>query len=134
MKEKEFRHYLEVLDAQSSATLIDKNKRYSDGQDMLHNFRKGAEISGLTLGQTAWGYLTKHLVALRDMVEKDDFSDADDFLEKCQDIINYIRFIWVIGNEKNGRGINEPRKDVHKIDGYIMSPSSDLLHDFFEEK
>ena len=44
--------------------------------------------------------MTKHLTALRDKIEKNDFSDRDDLLEKCQDIINYIRFIWVIGNDE----------------------------------
>ena len=55
---------------------------------------------GSTPAQCAWGYMTKHLVALRDKVQTNDFSDRDDLLEKCQDIINYIRFIWLIGNEE----------------------------------
>ena len=44
--------------------------------------------------------MTKHLVALRDMVQKNDFHDREDFMEKCQDTINYIRFLWCIGNEE----------------------------------
>ena len=34
------------------------------------------------------------------MVQKNDFSDRDDFMEKCQDTINYVRFLWCIGNEE----------------------------------
>ena len=45
--------------------------------------------------------MSKHLVALRDMVEKNNFHDRNDFLEKCQDTINYIRFLWCIGNDEN---------------------------------
>lgn len=96
-----FRELLKELDGNSLNTLAEKNARYSaDSGDALHNFKEGAEIAGGTPAQVCWGYMTKHLVALRDMVEKDDFSNREDFLEKCQDTINYIRFLWCIGNEK----------------------------------
>ena len=36
------------------------------------------------------------------MVEKNEF-DKDDFLEKCQDSINYIRFLYCIGMEENNK-------------------------------
>ena len=47
-------------------------------------------------------YLVKHLVALRDKIERNDFSDKYDLLEKCKDSINYICFLWCIGNEEGG--------------------------------
>lgn len=95
-----FKELLDELDDNSLQTLKEKNARYSTDGDCLHNFRSGAEIVGGTPAQTCWGYMTKHLVALRDMVMKDDFSDREDFLEKCQDTINYIRFLWCIGNDE----------------------------------
>ena len=101
MNKDYFKALLEELDANSVKTLIEKNARYATGNDELHNFKKGADIAGGTPGQACWGYLTKHLVALRDMVERNDFSNRDDFLEKCQDTINYIRFLWCIGNDEN---------------------------------
>lgn len=96
-----FKALLEELDGNSVKTLAEKNARYSQNGDALHNFRSGADIAGGTPAQACWGYLTKHLVALRDMVEKDNFSNREDFLEKCQDSINYIRFLWCIGNDTN---------------------------------
>lgn len=96
-----FNNLLEELDGNSLKTLMEKNARYSSNGDALHNFRKGADIMGGTSAQACWGYLTKHMVALRDMVERDDFSNREDFLEKCQDSINYIRFLWCIGNDKH---------------------------------
>lgn len=84
----------------SMDVLTAKNASYSSAEDRLHNFIAGAEITGLSPAQTAWGYLTKHLVALRDKVQQNDFSDREDFLEKCQDAINYICLIWCIGNEE----------------------------------
>ena len=99
MTSETFNKLLDELDGNSLETLKQKNAKYASPTDCLHNFDAGAEIMGRTPAQCAWGYMTKHLVALRDKVDKNDFSDRDDLLEKCQDIINYIRFIWLIGNE-----------------------------------
>ena len=99
MSREQFERLLDELDGQSLETLKTKNARYSSDDDVLHNFNAGAEIMGVTPAQCAWGYATKHLVALRDKILKDDFSDRDDLLEKCQDIINYIRFIWCLANQ-----------------------------------
>lgn len=96
-----FEALLKELDGNSIQTLTEKNRRYSSDGDALHNFRAGGDVGGCTPAQACWGYMTKHLVALRDMIQRDDFSNREDFLEKCQDIINYIRFIWCIGNEQH---------------------------------
>lgn len=103
MTSETFNKLLDELDGNSIETLKQKNAKYASPTDCLHNFDAGAEIMGRTPAQCAWGYMTKHLVALRDKVQKNDFSDRDDLLEKCQDIINYIRFIWLIGNETEAR-------------------------------
>ena len=100
MSADEFQRLLTELDGNSLKTLMDKNSRYSSCDDALHNFRDGADICGGTPAQACWGYLTKHLVALRDMVQRDDFHNREDFLEKCQDTINYVRFLWCLGNER----------------------------------
>lgn len=105
MEQERFQSLLDELDGNSLETLKNKNARYSSKDDSLHNFRAGGDILGGTPAQACWGYLTKHLTALRDMVQRDDFSNRDDFLEKCQDSINYIRFLWCIGNdETNNKG------------------------------
>lgn len=101
MERLKFEALLEELDENSVATLVEKNARYSTNNDCLHNFRAGGDVLGGTPAQACWGYLTKHLVALRDKVERNDFSNREDFLEKCQDSINYIRFLWCIGNDEN---------------------------------
>ena len=100
MNSDRFKELLDELDGNSLQTLKEKNARYSKDGDCLHNFRSGADITGGTPAQACWGYVTKHLVALRDMVQKNDFSNREDFLEKCQDTINYVRFLWCIGNDK----------------------------------
>lgn len=95
-----FNRLLDELDGNRLETLKNKNATYSADDDTLHNFRAGAEILGGTPAQACWGYMTKHLTALRDKVERNDFSDRADLLEKCQDTINYICFLWLIGNEE----------------------------------
>ena len=100
MNSKDFEELLSELDSNSVKTLVRKNARYSSNEDALHKCRDGADIVGGTTAEACWGYLTKHLVALRDMVKRNDFSNREDFLEKCQDSINYIRFLWCIGNDE----------------------------------
>lgn len=99
MNRERFNELIDELDATSNQTLKAKNARYGCEGDPLHNFRIGAQIAGCTPAQCCWGYLTKHLVALRDKVEYSDWRDREDLLEKCQDTINYIHFIWVIAND-----------------------------------
>lgn len=112
MNSETFNVLLEELRSDSIDTLAAKNAMYSKGtDDPLHNFNEGAEVNGSTPAQACWGYLTKHLVALRDMIKRDDFSDREDFKEKCKDAINYIFFIWCIGNDNRG----ENKKDKTSI-------------------
>lgn len=96
-----FNKLIDELDASSKNVLKNKNALYGKKDDPLHNFKEGASIANCTPAQCCWGYLTKHLVALRDKVEYSDWSDRDDLLEKCQDSINYIYFIWLLANEAN---------------------------------
>ena len=96
---------LNELDTGSRRTLIEKNRKYSDTADALHNFAAGGEIIGGTAAQACWGYLAKHLTALRDKVKRNDFNDIKDVKEKCQDSINYIRFLWCIANEERATSV-----------------------------
>ena len=118
MNSDKFKELLNELDGNSIQTLFEKNSKYAENGngDCLHNFRIGADIAGGTTAQACWGYMTKHLVALRDKVEKNDFSDRDDFLEKCKDAINYIRFLWCIGNDENMRKDNNTERDVNQYE------------------
>lgn len=124
MNDKTFNKLLDELDGNSLDTLKQRNAKYASPDDCLHNFDSGADISGFTPAQCAWGYMIKHLAALRDKIQKNDFRDRDDFLEKCQDIINYIRFIWLIGNEERMKctkgedaKCDDPHCDTCKYDG-----------------
>lgn len=116
MTSETFNKLLDELDGNSLETLKQKNAKYASPEDCLHNFDSGADIIGGTPAQCAWGYMTKHIAALRDKVQKNDFHDREDLLEKCQDTINYIRFIWLIGNEERAKytGITADGTESHK--------------------
>lgn len=102
MKNEEFIAKIEHIRKFSLDTLLAKNGRYSKGSDSaLHNFEVGADMLGGTPAQAAWGYMTKHLVALRDKVQNNDFNDLEDLEEKCTDIINYTAILYAIGCEEN---------------------------------
>jgi hypothetical protein len=98
MDNAKFTGLVEELRTKSLDTLLKKNANYAN-EDRLHNFRIGAALIGGTPAQAALGYMAKHMASLIDKVKNNDFTDRDDLLEKCQDIINYICFIWCCGNE-----------------------------------
>ena len=98
MDNETFTRLVEEIREKSLDTLLKKNSNYAN-DDRLHNFRVGASIIGGTPAQAAFGYMAKHLASLRDKVLRNDFKDREDLLEKCQDIINYVVFVWCCGNE-----------------------------------
>lgn len=112
---------LELNDATDRIMIAKNEGQYAKGDDdKLHNFHAGAEINGSTPAQACWGYLTKHLVALRDKVQRNDFSDRDDLKEKCMDSINYIRFIWLLGNEEIEKQRGVEKKDCRTTDSSVL--------------
>ena len=116
MSNERFTELVEELRSKSLDTLLEKNANYAS-DDRLHNFRLGAAIIGGTPAQAALGYMAKHMASLIDKVRRDDFSDREDLLEKCQDIINYVVFIWCCGNEEmekytQGGGNSTRNQDV----------------------
>ena len=120
----EFDKLLDELDGNSSETLKKKNRMYSgDSGDPLHNFRFGAQVDGSTMAQTAWHYWKKHFVALMDKIEKNDFSNREDTLEKIQDSINYLRFIWCISEEERKNYTSSVPEDIEN------SSDEDEFHD-----
>ena len=106
MTNERFQELVKELRDKSMDTMLKKNANYAD-EDRLHNFKVGAAITGGTPAQAALGYMAKHLASLQDKVRKNDFHDREDLLEKCQDIINYVVFIWCCGNEELERYARE---------------------------
>ena len=102
MNSERFEALVKEIREKSMDTLLKKNANYGN-DDKLHNFRVGAAIIGGTPAQAALGYMAKHLASLVDKVNENDFHDYEDFLEKVQDSINYLVFIWCCGNEERDK-------------------------------
>ena len=111
-----FRENIDFIRQQSLDILLQRNGNYAKGSDdALHNFTAGADIAGCTPAQAAWGYVTKHLVALRDKIQRNDFSNVDDLEEKCCDIINYTAIIYAIGINENSNYGKQPCTEANTV-------------------
>lgn len=122
MTHEQFKNLLEELDDSGAKTLAEKNERYSSPDDALQNFHEGAEIMGCTTAQACWGYMTKHLSALRKMIWSNDFNNREDVYEKCIDTINYIRFLWAISEEERNK------MNKRKYSDWTESPEADCCY------
>ena len=120
MTNEVFSEHIKHIKNYSMDVLIEKNSNYSKGDtDALHNFVAGAAIAGCTPAQAAWGYATKHLVALRDKIQRNDFSDFADLEEKCCDIINYVAIIYAIGAEELSKKQDNPPCDYGNLSNCV---------------
>lgn len=99
MTHREFNYWIDELENSRTSILKERNGKYSHDDEALYNFKEAAKIMGCTPAQAAWNYATKHIIALRDMICSDNFSDKSDLCEKIRDIQNYLSFIWAIANE-----------------------------------
>lgn len=134
MTNSEFNSAIDGIHANSLSVLLQRNGNYAKGSDdALHNFKVGADIDGSTPAQAAWGYMTKHLVALRDKIKRNDFYDLDDLKEKCTDIINYTAIIFAIGIEENAKyckkGTNEVSSGGNGGHGFTDTNGNTFLFD-----
>lgn len=109
MTNERFEALVREIRDKSLDTLLTKNANYGT-EDRLHNFQVGASIIGGTPAQAALGYMAKHMASLIDKVRANDFHDREDFLEKVQDSINYLVFIWCCGNEEMEKYVCEGKE------------------------
>lgn len=125
-----FRENIDFIRQQSLDILLQRNGNYAKGSDdALHNFTAGASIAGCTPAQAAWGYVTKHLVALRDKIQRNDFSNIDDLEEKCCDIINYTAIIYAIGIDENSNYGKQPCTEANTVEQPKEQDSVQRLRD-----
>lgn len=115
MDRSTFERLVNEIRSISLDTLVERNfgeNGYAKGEgaSATHNFDEGGKFlrDGGTSAQAAWSYMVKHLIALRDRVNNDDFEDLDEIKERCRDIINYTCFIWCIAHERSeSKQLNE---------------------------
>lgn len=92
----EIAHFDEVLEDRLKKirlSLLIKGKEYRRNNDPLHNFNRGAELSGQSREKVLWGFALKHHVSFLDMLDDMDmgkFPKIETVDEKIGDLINYL--------------------------------------------
>lgn len=109
-----------VVEKRIKGVMCVKSAEYSRGGDKLHNFKRAAEMSGLTPLECLQGMKLKHDVSILDMLN--DLQDLEHieytrekWEEKISDDINYLILMLAILYEKYGWTI--PGTEVRAKDG-----------------
>lgn len=91
--------------------LTQKRGEYAPDYDVLQNFKDAAAMNGNSSAEALWGYVTKQLVSVKNMVHQDttNFSMTH-WDEKLTDIINYMVLLKaiVIENHWNEEASHQP--------------------------
>lgn len=106
MDSNQFSKVFDDLFGKSAGMLVNKAKEYATDDDRLANFKKAANLQGITPEEALAGMMAKHTVSINDMISKGDpklFSEAQ-WDEKILDHINYLILLkaLVLENLDNG--------------------------------
>jgi hypothetical protein len=74
-------------------TLLAKGKEYSTDDNKMHNFDRGAKISGKKREIVLWGFALKHYISFMDIldnIERSKYPTKEVIDEKIGDLINYL--------------------------------------------
>jgi len=103
MKQKDFEDvFCNTIEA-CRETLIHRAKLYAENGDRLSNFKDAASLAMHGSAEGAvWGFVLKHIVALKTKINNPDAFTYDQWEESCKDIINYMILLLAIRKEKQG--------------------------------
>lgn len=93
MDTKSFDEVVERALVRSREVLIHKAKEYAQDGDRMHNFNRGAQISGESREKVLKGFMLKHLISVFDIIDNIDKGviPTREFVdEKIGDSINYM--------------------------------------------
>lgn len=83
--------------------LTTKGKEYSDDTDRLRNFKDAANFNGTTTLLALWGFVTKHIIAIKEFINRDSLGEPvteEQWDEKIYDIIRYMVLLKAILAER----------------------------------
>lgn len=92
----EVEHFDQVLEERLKKirmSLLIKGKEYRRNNDPLHNFNRGAKLSGQSREKVLWGFALKHQISFLDILDDIDagkFPTVETVDEKIGDLINYL--------------------------------------------
>lgn len=116
MDAKAFDEFLEERIYDIRSKLKVKGAEYVPGTEVVsrfHNFEVGAALNGESIEKTLWGFVTKHIVSLSDMV-KVNSTDYDIAVwdEKIGDVIIYMLLL---------HGMVTHTHDISKVAAEVLS-------------
>lgn len=90
---------------------VDKRGQYATDDDVLKNFKQTAAMNHETPERSLWGFVSKHLIALKNMIDQDMKNTGAVFNyqayeDKALDVYNYMALLLAIVRERE----NTPRK------------------------
>ena len=89
LNQKDFDKVVENRLDSCKRVLSSKDKEYSSDTDRLHNFRLAAAMSETTPELALWGMWCKHLVSVKDLIDRPENVTTELIHEKLGDVINY---------------------------------------------
>lgn len=98
MQVQDFDNIVNLAMARCGDMLVSKRNEYAPDHDVLKNFKDGAEMNDSTAHRALWGYVTKQLVSVKEMVKHEETTDFSltHWDEKLTDIINYMILLKAI--------------------------------------
>ncbi len=96
MNNQEFQKLLDHRLNRTKDTLGVKGSEYCKEDDRLKNFKDAALLNDVTPEQALWGFVTKHIVALKDFIKFPDKVTRTQWEEKIGDIICYMILLEAI--------------------------------------
>lgn len=130
MESEVFNQLVEDTLEEVKAILVRKGVEYVPGgeeQDRFHNFEISAAFNQQRTTEALWGFLTKHLTSISDMVKVDSTDhDLGKWEEKLHDAIIYLILLKGIVTE------NDMKMEMAKTKALLMSQvpidQSAILH------
>lgn len=109
MKQETFNRYANGLMSMAGKVRNLKMEEYMAEEDRLANFRKAANLSGVSVPKAIAGMMVKHTVSIFDMIEDefgcdpvDPISSIEIWREKLVDQINYLLLLYASVREERG--------------------------------
>ena len=97
-----FNRVLAKTHARMDKVLRSKAAEYAHGGDRLSNFKDAAAMNGCTPEQALWGFVTKHIIALKDFIKSGETRPLEQWEEKIGDIQNYMVLLEALLSERRG--------------------------------
>ncbi len=94
-----------IVEERVKKVMCSKSTEYTRGNDKLYNFKRSAEVDGITSVEALRGMDLKHRTSISDML--DDLNKGKTFPrelweEKLTDHINYMILLWALLSEVEG--------------------------------